>query len=54
MPQMPGYNTADRWQGPDYLGAANMQGQFDNQQYATSMGPINSAISAAGVWGGGD
>ena len=48
MPQMPGYNTADRWQGPDYLGAANMQGQFDNDQYATSMGPVNAAIGAGG------
>ena len=44
MPQMPAYNTADRWQGPDYLGAANMQGQFDNDQYATSMGPLNAAL----------
>ena len=44
MPQMPAYNTADRWQGADYLGAANMQGQFDNQQYSTSMGPLNAAL----------
>jgi hypothetical protein len=50
MPQMPGYNEAGYTGGPDYLSAANMQGQFNNQQYATAMGPLNAAIQgAAGV-----
>ena len=53
MPQMPGYNQAGYVGGPDYLGAANMQGQFNNEQYATSMGPINAGLGALGSWGGG-
>jgi hypothetical protein len=48
MPDMPGYNTAGYVGGPDMLGAAKMKGDLDAANYATSMGPVNAALGAAG------
>ena len=42
MPQMPGFSNVSRPQTPDFLGAANMQGQFDLQNQQNAMAPWNA------------
>lgn len=38
MPQMPGFNTANKSQGPSYLNAADMQHQADTDAWAAGQG----------------
>lgn len=49
MPSMPNYNTMTTPQGANYLGAATAQGNFDQQGYATAMGPINALAGSFGL-----
>tara|TARA_R110000782_G_scaffold70606_1_gene141795 strand:- start:2641 stop:4188 length:1548 start_codon:yes stop_codon:yes gene_type:complete len=49
MPQQPNFMGAERAQGADYLGAANMQGNFAQQGYATALGPVNSLLGNNGI-----
>lgn len=51
MPEMPSFMGANRADATNYLGAAQARGQFDNQRYATALGPVNAAIGAAGSFG---
>ena len=44
QPNMPNFANASAAQATDYLGAANAQGQFANQRYATSLGPTNAIL----------
>jgi hypothetical protein len=57
MPQMPGYNQAGYVGGPDYLGAAQMKGQFDTANKQPSIwetaGGLGSAFFTGGGFGGG-
>lgn len=53
MPQMPSYNTAGYVGGPDYLGAAQMQGQFDTQNKQPSIWETAGNLGAAYLSGGG-
>lgn len=48
MPQMPQFQGAGAADATNYLGASQLQGQFDNQRYATALGPVNAMIGAAG------
>lgn len=48
MPGMPDFNQATMGQAADYLGAANMQGNFDQASFATNASMANAAMSAAG------
>jgi hypothetical protein len=42
MPVMPSYNTAGYVGGPDYLGAMNMQGQYDSARQSSTMGALGA------------
>lgn len=42
MPGMPSFANVNRPQTPDFLGAANMQGQFDLQNQQNAMAPWNA------------
>ena len=53
MPGMPDFNAATMGQATDYSGAANMQGDFAQQSYATALGPLNAAIGATSLAIGG-
>mgnify|MGYP003636783075 CR=1 FL=1 len=53
MPGMPDFNQATMGQATDYLGAANMQGNFDQQSFGTNAGMFNAALGMAGSIGGG-
>lgn len=53
MPGMPSFMGATMGQSADYLGAAQMQGNFAQQGYSTAMGPVNALIGAAGTAAGG-
>jgi hypothetical protein len=41
-PQMPNFMGAERAESTNYLGAAQAQGNFDQQGYSTALGPVNS------------
>ena len=49
MPGMPDFNQATMGQAADYLGAANMQGNFDQQSFGTNAGMLGAALGAAGT-----
>ena len=53
MPQMPSYNTAGYVGGPDYLGAAQMQGNFDTANQQPSIWETGGNLGAAYLGGGG-
>jgi hypothetical protein len=53
MPQMPSYNQAGYVGGPDYLGAAQMQGTFDTQNKQPSIWETGGNLGAAYFTGGG-
>jgi len=56
MPQMPAFNTAQRAQAPQYLNAANMQGNYAMQAQQMNNASANSmlggAMGLAGTLGG--
>ncbi len=49
-PQMPNFQGAGRADATNYLGAAQAQGNFDQQTYSTALGPLNAAIGASSAW----
>tara|TARA_R110000796_G_scaffold16924_2_gene52467 strand:- start:4336 stop:5889 length:1554 start_codon:yes stop_codon:yes gene_type:complete len=53
MPGMPDFNQATMGQATDYLGAANMQGNFDQASFGTNAGMFNAALGMAGNIGNG-
>lgn len=52
MPGMPDFNQATMGQATDYLGAANMRGNFDQQSFGTNAGMFSAALGAAGSLAG--
>ena len=51
MPNMPSFNTANRAETTQYNTAAQNQGTFENNRYATALGPVNAGLQALGSWG---
>jgi len=49
-PQMPNFQGASKADATNYLGAAQAQGNFDQQTYSTALGPVNAAIGASSAW----
>jgi len=43
-PQMPNFQGASKAAPVNYLGAAQAQGNFDQQGYATALGPVNALL----------
>lgn len=54
LPQMPGFQAAGRGQGPNYLGAAQAQGQFDMNRYSADQAlrqGLYTGIAGLGMMG---
>lgn len=45
-PGMPQFMGASQAQAPQYLAAAQAQGQFDAQNYSTALGPVNALLGS--------